>query len=292
MKILILGVSGTVGKPLYISLSEEYDVHGTFCKNLPSDISSEHLHKFDIADSIGLVTLMETINPDLVVSSLTGNFEQQLSVHQTLENYLRKNTSGRMIFISTANVFDGDVRGQHSEKTAPHPISSYGKFKQNCEEFLQDKLGDRCLVIRLPKILDKTATQDWYEHAKTGIAKPGHNPVIHENLYFSLNTAENVANAIRYCVGVEKSGVLHLTSCDFMSIDDCMKFILAQKNDVSGYTSQTLTIESYCNALGSNDLTILRHNSDNKFCLSLVCDDADISARFRLTCEDVIRSTI
>jgi len=281
MKILILGASGTVGKPLFQVLSEKYEVSGTFNRNKPTDIDDEYWHKFDITDISSLNTLLETVRPNLIISSLTGNFEQQLEVHKQLEKYLQ-NTHGRIIFISTANVFDGDVRGQHSEADTPYPISQYGKFKQTCEKLLQKGLGDRCLIIRLPKIMDSQTVAEFLKQAETG------NPPVYANLYMSFNSAKNVANTIKYCVDTNKHGVLHLTSSDSISISQCMDLLLTQTGKKAGYTPQHLTVESFCSLLGCNEPSLLRHNADGEFRMDLICTDADISSRFGISCKAVL----
>jgi len=189
-----------------------------------------------------------------------------------------------MIFISTANVFDGDVTGQHSETETPYPISQYGKFKQACEVFLQTGLGDKCLIIRLPKIMDSETAAKFLKQAETG------DPSVYENLYMSFNTAENVANAIKYCVDTGKNGVLHLTSHDSISINECINLLLAQAGKKAGYTPQKLTVESFCTLLGCDTPDLLRHNADGQFRMDLICADTDISARFAISCKEILSS--
>ena len=281
MKILILGASGTVGKPLFQVLSEEYEVFGTFNRNKPTGINDKYWRKVDISDISSINTILEATEPDLIISSLTGNFEQQLEVHKQLENYLLK-TSGRMIFISTANVFDGDVRGRHSEADSPYPISQYGKFKQTCEELLQTRLGDKCLVIRLPKIMDSETATEFIKQAETG------DPPVYANLYMSFNTATNVANAIKYCIDTRKHGVLHLTSHDSIPISKCMDLLLAEANKKAGYTPQHLTVESFSSLLGCNEPGLLQHNADGEFRMDLICTDSDIASRFGVSCKAIL----
>ena len=281
MKILILGASGEVGKPIFRLLSEKYDVYGTFNKNKPADICEEKLYQFDISDCNGFSNILEYINPDLVISSLTGDFTKQMETHRVLEVFLRENDK-RVIFISTANVFDGDVRGGHSEALSPYPISSYGQFKQSCEELLLSGLGAKCLIVRLPKILSKLTAEKWFKAQEK----------VYENLYFSFNTADNVAKAIYYCVDTGKSGILHLTSKDSISIEDSLKLFLTKKGIQANYKTEQLTIESYSEIFSFDSPELLRHNSDNRFDLSLVCTDNEILSRFTLTCEEYIHSVL
>jgi len=281
MKILIFGASGTVGKPMFQALSKEHEVYGTYNSNKPEDALDSFWHCFSVAaNNTSLKTLLDFVKPDLIISSLVGDFEMQLQAHKHMGEYLRQ-TAGRIVFLSTANVFDGDTRGAHSEKTAPYPISKYGSFKLECETYLQNELDNRCLIVRLPKIMDEITAVAWRTQAKTGT------PPVYENLYMSFNTAENVANTIKYCINIEKSGVLHLTSSDSISISKGME-LLGTKTT----SCKQLTIESYCDIFNCKDYNLLRHDGDNIFKLDLVCTDEDISSRFMISCEEVFRSLI
>jgi len=277
MKILIFGASGTVGRPIFQALSKEHEVYGTYNSNKPEDAQGNFWRNFSVTDTASLEALLDSVKPDLIISSLVGDFEMQLQAHKHMGEYLQKNT-GRIIFLSTANVFDGNVRGSHSEKTPSYPMSKYGSFKLECETYLQNKLGDRCLIVRLPKIMDEKTAEAWRTQAKTGT------PPVYENLYMSFNTAENVANAIKYCVDIGKSGTLHLTSSNSISISKSMELLGTKATNC-----QQLTIESYCNIFDCKDYDLLRHSGDNAFKLDLICTDTDISSRFKISCEEVFQ---
>ena len=271
-KILILGASGVVGKPLFDTLKADYDVHGTYNRNKPVHACDNHWHHYDTAATSRLKAIMDEVAPDLVISSLNANFEQQLEAHKFLCS-----TSVQVVFISTANVFDGDIRGQHPESKATYPVSRYGRFKQACEAMFPSSL-----VIRLPKILDPATIDKWIQDAITG------QPTIYSNLFVNFNTPENVANAIKYCVDVGMTGVQHLVSADCITVEDAVKHVLALRGTSAEYTPALLTIESYCELLGCDDPKLLRHSGDNIFNLGMICTNDDILSRFSITCADAI----
>ncbi|MCL1788712.1 MAG: sugar nucleotide-binding protein, partial [Defluviitaleaceae bacterium] len=248
----------------------------------PAGADDAYWHKLDISDVSGLERILEITAPHVVVSSLIGDFKRQMDIHRYLAAYLKK-TGGRIIFVSTANVFDGDVRGRHGEGDKTYPISNYGKFKQACEALLQGALGEKCLVVRLPKIMDKKTAASFLKQAETG------EPPVYKNLYMSFNTAQNVADALAYCVGTEKAGVLHLTSVDAMSISRCMDILLARAGKARGYTPQRLTVESFCGLLGCDEPKLLRHNGDGAFCMDLICTDPDITDKFAISCREALQ---
>jgi len=278
MKILILGASGTVGNPLFHTLKCEtdYEIHGTFHKNKPTDAVSNHWHEYNTADNTRLKSILKSINPDIIISSLNANFEEQLDAHKHIQE-----TKAHIIFISTANVFDGDIRGGHTEDKATYPISNYGKFKETCEAMFP-----KGLIIRLPKILDAATVEKWTHDALTGQSP------IYSNLYMSLNTPQNVADAIKFCIDTGKMGTLHLTSTDSISIDCAVRQMLAHKGIPANYTPAELSIQSYCNLLGCHNPEQLRHNNDNTFRLGLTSKNRDIISRFQISCAEAVATAL
>lgn len=286
MKILVLGASGTIGSALYQVLSgaKEYAVYGTFNRNKPDNIREEYWRGYDISDAAELDEILGSIRPDMVISSLTGDFELQMDAHRRVAAYL-KDTSGRMIFMSTANVFDGDVRGEHSEDSVPYPISAYGKFKKSCEELLVNALGGKCLTIRLPKIFSTDYAKSLIQQAESG--QP-----IYSNLYMNLNTAPNVAQAVMSCIEIGKSGVLHLISRDRISIGECVNLLQMQCGKSISLRPERLTTESYCNALSCDNSELLRVSEDGNFYLTMISSDEDIALKVGIMCQEIIKKSM
>ncbi len=282
MKILVLGASGTIGNAVYQRLSGKHDVCGTYNKRRPANIEEKHLYKYDCADCVALDNILNNVNPDLVISSLTGNFEHQLVAHKHIAEYLKK-SSGRCIFLSSANVFDGTPDTAHVESDIPYPISQYGKFKYSCEQLIQSHLENQSLIIRLPRTLSS-------EDALNEVQQIENGQPIFANLYMSYNTVSNVAKAILPCIETNIYGILHLTSDDFISVDEYMKMLFLKYNKNPSYTASLLTAESYCSLLGCNDPALLRYNKDGNFYLTLKSINTDLFSNFSLSCENVVVS--
>lgn len=281
-KTLIFGASGTVGSEIFriLSKDKQYRVYGVYNKNKPAGIEENLWTKCDMADIESLKILLESINPDIVISSLTGDFLAQSSAHRIITAYLKKN-SGKIVYISTANVFDGDVRGLHSETTTPYPLSAYGSFKQSCEEMLLWGLAANCLVVRLPKILTKRDIGDTIKSSEEGQA-------VYANLHLNFNTAENVAKAIHYAIECNKSGILHLASYDYISIEEYMQCLLKLSNKSFAYKSESLNPQSYCAVFAEKDTTKLRQSTDGNYYLTISSRHEDINTKFKLSCKDAI----
>ncbi|MCL2839459.1 MAG: sugar nucleotide-binding protein [Defluviitaleaceae bacterium] len=268
-RILILGASGTIGHAIFKCASSKYECWGTYNKNKPLDLDSKRIIQWDIKDVILLKQILADVSPDIIISSLTGDFEMQLSAHQCIADYIQTMDT-RMIFISTANVFDGAIDKPHTELDTPYPVSAYGKFKLACEKLLQSALGERCLIIRIPKIMTPSVADNLI------FGKP-----VYRNLYISFNTPQNVAEAIIQCIHIGKHGVIHLSSNDFISVD--MACTHMGKN---GYVSEDLTLSSYATMMNC-EITALQVSIDGNFYLVLQSTD-DMSKNFAISCEDCL----
>ena len=269
-KILILGASGTIGSAIFRCASKQYQCWGTYNKNKPTDLDSRRIVQWDIQDINTLSHLFADISPDVVISSLTGDFETQISAHKHIAESL-SDMNTHMIFISTANVFDGETDKPHAELDKPHPVSKYGKFKLECEKMLQSMLDERCLIVRIPKVMTREVANNFV------FGKP-----VYRNLYASFNTSQNIAEAITECIRIQKQGVLHLSSDDFMSAD--MACTLMGK---SGYAVEDLTLNTYAGMMGCA-LADVKVSADGKFYFALQSVD-NISERFAISCQDIMK---
>ena len=282
VKILILGASGTVGSALYKCLSDQYDVYGTYNKNKPDDACTWNVYKYDIADFLVLESILNDVKPDLIISSLTGNFEHQLNVHRHIAEYL-KESLGRCIFLSTANVFDGSPDSSHTEADTPYPISQYGKYKYSCEQLLLDYLDNRLLIVRLPRTLSSKDAIIEVQQVENG--QP-----VYANLYKSYNTAVNVAKAIQFCIEANRYGIVHLTSNDIISASEFMELLLSHYEKNLTYAKDFFTTESYCHALGCDDPALVRNSDDGNFYLTLSSINTDLVTNFGISCKSIIHS--
>jgi len=280
MKILLLGASGSIGGAIFKRLASNHDVYGSYNENMPVDATNAQFVRYSLTDSEGILSLLDRVRPELVISSLTGDFEKQIVAHEHIAEYLNE-TSGRCIYISTANVFDGSPTGSKTENEKPYSISSYGKFKIACEQLLQSKLMDKCLIIRLPRTLNHKSISIEIEQIEK-------NRSVINNLFMSYNTADNVANALSYCIEKSKHGILHLSSRDSIATSDFVKLMLSSESKDFKYSVIKLTPEEYCKILGCNDISLLHFNIDGNFYLSLDSVDSEIKTQFAISCEEVM----
>lgn len=147
-RILILGASGTVGHAVSDLLSCEKNLKtiGTYFSARQENALS--LIRFSVEFPNDINSILKQVRPDIVISSLRGDFDKQLITHENIANYLMAN-SGRLIYLSTANVFDGSWDRPHYEDDAQISNSDYGQFKIRCEALLRSRMGDQSKRIRV-----------------------------------------------------------------------------------------------------------------------------------------------
>lgn len=145
-KILLLGGTGLVGHALYQALQSDYQIIMTAGHHeIPNG------YHLPVSDRDKLIWILDKENPDIVISAIRGDFNQQLNFHCALADWLSQKKK-RLLFMSTANVFDGDMSRPHTEEDIPIPASDYGIYKRNCEIMLQKKLLGQLIIFRLPAV--------------------------------------------------------------------------------------------------------------------------------------------
>lgn len=216
MKILILGASGYAGQAIAQKLKEKHEVYGTYRKQAKKNCDDSRLFHYEHGDTDILKSILERVRPQIVISSLTGDFQLQLAAHYQVAEYLLGNKDGKLIYMSTANAFDARKEKPHYEQEETGSETDYGNFKINCERMLQDKLGDRCIIIRIPQIWGK----DCPRILKLTEDIKNKEPVVtYPNLYVNYTTNIQIAEWLDYIIEKDLRGIFHIgtkDTCDYM----------------------------------------------------------------------------
>ena len=154
-KLLIIGASGLVGKALAKKCENEFDIYGTYFTSA-TNLNVNKQFRMSIQDGEELKKILNNVEPDIVISCLHGDYDQLLEFHRLLAEEL-KNRNSLLYFLSTTNVFDGDLSRHHNEMDEPISKSDYGQYKINCEKMLQELLRERAIIIRIPGIWGKNS---------------------------------------------------------------------------------------------------------------------------------------
>lgn len=208
-RILILGASGTVGLTVFNRLSQEEDqkIFGTYFSAAPKN--PETMIRFSVEAPEDIFSVLKQASPDIVISSLRGDFDKQLITHENIAKYLNAN-NGKIIYLSTANVFDGDCDRPHYETDTRISVSDYGQFKIQCEDMLREQLGDRAVLIRIPFVWGKNsprmqAVKDGCENGQLNVFTD----------FFSNHVSDmQIAQVIQWIIKEDKEGTFHIGTSD------------------------------------------------------------------------------
>lgn len=210
-KLLILGASGLVGKAIAKECAQDFDIYGTYFST-ETNLADDKQFQLNIQDEEAMREILHAVQPDIIVSSLRGDFDKQFTFHQNLAEAI-KNKATMLYYFSTTNVFDGDLSRHHSESDAPIADSDYGRFKMNCEAMLTQSLGNRSVIIRIPGIWGKNSPRMNNLKKNLETAEPIQ---AYSNLECSFLSDIHLARQLRYIVEHELTGIFHLGAVDML----------------------------------------------------------------------------
>ena len=148
-KILITGISGLWGYNLaryFSSLSEQYDIYGTYYKN---KITLPHIktQKIDLTKKPSVQALINNIQPDIIIHTAANSKVKDCEENPNLAKkinvkaveYLVQSSNlykSKFIFFSTDLVYS-DKKTFYKETDSLKPINTYEKTKVMAEEYIQ-----------------------------------------------------------------------------------------------------------------------------------------------------------
>ena len=237
--ILILGASGFIGGLVYRELAPYFKTYGTY--NSKSELENNTHFFFFNMEKGNLKTLLKEIKPKLIISSLRGNFNSQIETHNFLREYVGKNDC-RILFLSSANVFDSFRHYPSYEYDKTLSESVYGHFKIKIENQLMTLPVGKYVIARLPMIFGMNAprTLELDEAIK-------HNRSIEvfPNTIINVNSDICLSQQIHFLINHKKTGIYHLGSTDLISHFDFVKYVVERRHKRAGiykqvYTSNTI----------------------------------------------------
>ena len=225
MKVGVTGASGMLGSALITHLSKSYRVFATSRgkgvegKNIKWDC-------FDLTDITLLNEWLETIKPDVVIHCAAivnvdlceDNVKLATKLHiettEVMANYLDSN-GGRLIYISTDSVFDGEKQGAYSESDLVSPLNVYAKTKIMGEKSVQSM--NNGLVLRTNIIgwtqEDKTSFAEWVLNRLNDNAPLN----LFYDVYFSPLSVHDLSLIIEKIIDNPIFGLYHCASRDSIS---------------------------------------------------------------------------
>lgn len=222
--ILILGGSGYLGQILYKELAPYFEVQATYChKQQFSD--NQKFHFFDM-EAEGLTPLLKNLKPKLVIAALRGSFEAQIDTHLELCQYVQKNNC-RILFLSSANVFDTFRHFPSYEYDKTFSESVYGKFKIKIENQIMRLPVGKYVIARIPMVFGKQAPRllefDQAIQNEEAIE-------VFPNTIINVNSDSRLSQQIHYIINQKKTGIFHLGSADLISHHEFVQLLLSQRH--------------------------------------------------------------
>ena len=218
-RILILGASGFIGGALYRELCNYFDTYGTYHTG---KIFSENKHffRYDMEQE-DIYNILLELRPTLIISALRGPFEAQVIAHEQMASYCHS-ARAKIIFLSSANVFDAFSNYPSYEYDKTLSESPYGKLKIQLENMFM-KLPERQQIIaRLPMVFGNQSPRI----RELRYALTNHLPYeVFPNLVMNVTNDDMLTRQIHYMINRRRKGIFHLGSTDLIHhsefIEEC-----------------------------------------------------------------------
>ncbi len=207
-RVLLIGGNGLVGQSIAMNLGDGYQIVPTAGHHDP-----ENGYRLTAEEPNKLVEILVHENPEIVVSSIRGSYKAQMSFHKILADWLT-GTKKRLLYISTANVFDGDLSKPWTENDPPIPKSDYGSFKRDCETMLEKLLGNQLIIFRLAAVwsVDCPRVQQLELHSRNG--EPHHT---YPDYMINVTLAKQIGDYAKYVLDHNLHGIFHVGTTDIVN---------------------------------------------------------------------------
>lgn len=220
-RILILGASGFIGNALYKELCPYFKTFGTYLTPKKEFENNAHFFQYTVEED-DIFEILKATKPTIIISALRGDFHAQIIAHQHITEYLVSNDC-KIIFLSSANAFDGYSKYPSYELDKTLSESIYGHFKIKIENMLLRLPKKKTIIVRLPMVLGAQSprVKEIKQHieAKTAVE-------IFPNIIMNVTTESKVTQQIHYIINRNKTGIFHLGSIDLVHHDEFVKDIV------------------------------------------------------------------
>ncbi len=223
-RILILGASGFLGNAIYHELCSYFKTFGTYNTAIEFDKNS-HFFPYNVEED-DIYEILNAVKPSIIISSLRGEFSAQVIAHQHLVEYIRTHKC-KLIFLSSANVFDAYSKYPSYENDKTLSNSVYGHFKIKIENMLLRLPKRKVAILRLPMVFGSGSPR--IKEIKLALREKLAIEIF-PNLIMNVTTDSRVTQQVHYIINRKKHGVFHLGSKDLVHHDDFIKDIVTTLN--------------------------------------------------------------
>lgn len=220
-KILILGANGFIGNIIYKELLPYFDVYGTYATATPELENNQIMFPFQVEKN-SITQILNQVQPNIIISSLQGDFKAQYRTHQEINNYTLAAINCKIIYLSTVNVFDAKGEFPSYENDTLLAESNFGKFKISIEKLIQNLPKSKYTIARLPMVLGVNSPRI----IQLKEASKNHTKFeVYPNLIISVTTANKIAQQLHYIINKRLNGIFHLATNDVMHHSDIIEEI-------------------------------------------------------------------
>ena len=222
-RILILGASGFLGNALYKELNSYYDTFGTYFTKKGFS-KNQHFFYFDVEEG-GIESIIKEVKPKLIISALRGSFDSLIEIHKLLIDLVDRSNC-RLIFLSSANVFDTFEHFPSYEYDKTLSESIYGRFKIKIENDLLRLPTTKYVLVRLPMVFGNHSPriQEMDEAMKTKKYIE-----VFPNTIINVNNDIKLSQQIHFIINQQLTGIFHLGSTDLIHHFDFIKLIVQKR---------------------------------------------------------------
>ena len=229
MNILITGASGRLGSRLVALLQNKHRVED-------ADFVGEVSHVLDVADYDACRGLVAELHPDIVLHSAAWTDvnacaldpEKALRVNGIGTGNLAAVTAQRgipILYVSTNEVFDGQLDRAYSEYDPANPINAYGYSKWYGERAIM-QVNPRHYIVRSAWLFAHGGRN--FIHAILGAARQGKELRVVTNEVANPTYTNDLAAAIVRLLESERFGIYHLVNEGAVSRWGFARYLLDQ----------------------------------------------------------------
>ncbi len=220
-RILILGGSGFLGGAIYRELCAYFNTYATYYTPNTQLEKNHHFFEYNFEED-DIYEILDIVKPTVIISALRGDFSKQVLLHQHLADYVVAKHI-RLLFLSSANVFDAYSKYPSYEQDKTLSNSIYGHFKIKIENLLLRLPKRQIAILRLPMVFGSQSPRilEITNHIQENT------PVeIFPNLIINVATDSKITQQIHYIINRNKHGIFHLGSTDLIHHDDFIKEVV------------------------------------------------------------------
>ncbi|TBN06688.1 NAD-dependent epimerase/dehydratase family protein [Hyunsoonleella flava] len=220
--ILILGGSGFLGNAIYSELCSYFRTFATYNTSNKQLEKNHHFFQYNFEED-DIYEILDIVKPTTIISALRGDFSKQVLLHQHLAEYVFSKQI-KLLFLSSANVFDAYSKYPSYEQDKTLSNSVYGHFKIKIENMLLRLPKKQVAILRLPMVFGNHSPRinEILQNIKEKV------PVeVFPNLIMNVTTDSKLTQQIHYIINRNKHGIFHLGSTDLVHHDEFIKELVS-----------------------------------------------------------------